>query len=118
MQKARSLSARAVVRPSAQFDITPRERQPRLVSEVHAALGFPRGVIHGGEDWNVTDIKVGDLVSWASNEKTRVGVVSVVHEDGSCTIDLTTQAGRFEQRISGARLHRITSTTEPQSKEE
>ena len=74
-------------------------------------------MIHGEEDRNVTDIKVGDLVSWTSSEKTRVGVVKVAHEDGSCTIDCTTQAGRFEQRISGARLQRITSTTEPESKE-
>jgi hypothetical protein len=74
-------------------------------------------VIHGEEDWNVTDIRVGDLVSWTSNEKTRVGVVRIVHEDGSCTIDCTTRAGRFEQRIGGARLQRISSTIEPESKE-
>jgi len=80
-------------------------------------LVWARGVVHGEEDRNMSDIKVGDLVSWTSNEKTRVGVVRVVHEDGSCTIDCSTQAGRFEQLISGARLQRITSTIEPEPKE-
>jgi hypothetical protein len=74
-------------------------------------------VVHGEVDGNVTGIKVGDLVSWNSNAGTRVDIVRVVHEDGSCMTDLPTQAGRSEQQIIGARLQRITSTIEPKPKE-
>lgn len=61
----------------------------------------------------MTDIKVGDLVNWQAGQKMKVGVVKGVNDDGSCTIDLTTAAGRFEERISASRLQRLTSTTEP-----
>lgn len=66
----------------------------------------------------MADIKVGDLVRWQSGGKTKVGVVKTVNEDGTCTIDLTTQAGRFDERIRAARLERITSTIESEAKEE
>lgn len=59
------------------------------------------------------EIKVGDLVSWKAGQKTKVGVVRAMHQDGSCTIDLSTAAGRFEERIGAARLTRLTSTVEP-----
>ncbi len=62
----------------------------------------------------MTEIREGDLVSWRSGERTKVGVVKRVHEDDSCTIDYTTTAGRFEERISSGRLQRITSTIEPE----
>ncbi|MCX6354358.1 MAG: hypothetical protein NTZ78_05575 [Candidatus Aureabacteria bacterium] len=62
----------------------------------------------------MAEIKIGDLVSWKAGQKTKVGVVRNVNEDGSCMIDLTTAAGHFEERISGARLSRLTSTTEPE----
>lgn len=63
----------------------------------------------------MADIRVGDLVSWKSGQRTKVGVVKGVNEDGSCTIDYTTTAGRYEERISGARLQRITSTIESEA---
>jgi uncharacterized protein YijF (DUF1287 family) len=66
----------------------------------------------------VAAIRAGDLVSWRSGERTKVGVVKCVHEDGSCTVDYTTTAGRFEERISSGRLQRITSTVEPAGVEE
>ena len=58
-------------------------------------------------------ITVGDLVSWTAGQKTKVGVVREVNADGSCTVDITTTAGRFEERISAARLERLTSTAAP-----
>lgn len=64
----------------------------------------------------MAEIKVGDLVSWAAGQKTKVGVVRTVNEDGSCTIDLSTTAGRFEERIGAARLVRLTSTVDPSQK--
>lgn len=59
----------------------------------------------------MAEIMVGDLVSWTAGQKSKVGVVREVNADGSCTVDLTTTAGRFEERISAARLVRLTSTT-------
>jgi len=64
----------------------------------------------------MAEITVGDLVSWTAGQKTKVGVVRVVNEDGSCTVDLSTTAGRFEERIGAARLVRLTSTVEPAQK--
>jgi hypothetical protein len=58
----------------------------------------------------MTEIREGDLVSWQSADKNRVGVVKVVNTDGTCTIDVSTRAGRFEERIRATRLNRITST--------
>ena len=66
----------------------------------------------------MAEIKVGDLVNWTSGEKTRVGVVKAVNYDNTCTIELTTKAGRFDERISVSRLARITSTIEAESKKE
>ncbi|MDD5556159.1 MAG: hypothetical protein PHN82_02800 [bacterium] len=60
----------------------------------------------------MADIRIGDLVSWKSGQKTKVGVVRQVNEDGSCTIDYTTTTGRFEERIGAGRLERITSTVD------
>ena len=64
----------------------------------------------------MADFKVGDLVSWSAGQKTKVGVVRAVNEDGSCAVDLSTPAGRFEERIGAARLTRLTSTVEPSQK--
>ena len=79
------------------------------------AGGHPRGrrCLSGGFE-EMAEIKVGDLVSWQSGEKTKVGVVKAVAEDGTCTIDLSTRAGRFEEHIRASRLTRITSTIEPE----
>lgn len=61
----------------------------------------------------MAEIIVGDLVQWTAGQKTKVGVVRVLNPDGSCTVDLTTAAGRFEERISAGRLERLTSTVAP-----
>ena len=61
----------------------------------------------------MADIRGGDLVSWQTGQKTKVGVVRALNEDGSCTVDMSTPAGRFEERIGAARLTRLTSTVEP-----
>jgi hypothetical protein len=55
----------------------------------------------------MAEIGVGDLVRWQAGQKTKVGVVRVVNSDGSCTVDLSTTAGRFEERIGAARLEQI-----------
>ncbi|MCX6357561.1 MAG: hypothetical protein NT045_06785 [Candidatus Aureabacteria bacterium] len=62
----------------------------------------------------MAEIRVGDLVNWCTGEKTKVGVVRGIDPDGSCVIDVTTAAGRFEERINPSRLTRLTSTTESQ----
>jgi hypothetical protein len=61
----------------------------------------------------MSEIESGDLVRWQSGEKVRVGVVKSVNDDNTCTIDMTTRAGRFEEKIRTSRLERITSTVTP-----
>jgi hypothetical protein len=61
----------------------------------------------------MSEIEPGDLVRWQSGEKVRVGVVKSVNDDNTCTIDMTTRAGRFEEKIRTSRLERITSTVTP-----
>ena len=61
----------------------------------------------------MSEIEPGDLVRWQSGEKERVGVVKSVNDDNTCTIDITTRAGRFEEKIRTSRLERITSTVKP-----
>jgi hypothetical protein len=61
----------------------------------------------------MSEIEPGDLVRWQSGEKVRVGVVRSVNDDNTCTIDMTTRAGRFEEKIRTTRLERITSTVKP-----
>lgn len=63
----------------------------------------------------MADIKVGDLVSWLSGEKTKVGVVKAVNENGTCTVDVSTRSGRFDENIRTERLERITSTVESEA---
>jgi hypothetical protein len=65
------------------------------------------------KDTIMSEIESGDLVRWQSGEKVRVGVVKSVNDDNTCTIDMTTRAGRFEEKIRTSRLERITSTVTP-----
>ncbi len=60
----------------------------------------------------MSEIKTGDLVQWETGNKTRVGVVKEVREDGTSVINIPTTYGSREETIKTDRLKVITSTIE------
>lgn len=58
-------------------------------------------------------IRVGDLVQWEAGAKMRVGVVTSINPDSTCSMNVQTPAGTISMRIRSRRLERIVSTTEP-----
>ncbi len=60
-------------------------------------------------------VSIGDLVKWQTTDKTKVGVVESVNEDGTCTISIQTKGGKRAERIRTERLEFITSTIRPQT---
>ena len=63
------------------------------------------------------EIKVGDLVQWQTDDRSRVGVVKSVNDDGTCTISRQTASGATEEKIKTERLETITSTVEPEGEQ-
>ncbi|MFH1038902.1 MAG: hypothetical protein V1789_09590 [PVC group bacterium] len=63
----------------------------------------------------MSEIKIGDLVQWATGNKTRVGVVKKVNKDGTSVINIPTTSGSREEKIKTERLKVITSTIESDS---
>lgn len=65
------------------------------------------------EDKEVGSVRVGDLVKWQTKERTKVGVVTEIADDGTCTIDITEKGDRRMEKIRAQRLEVIISTTKP-----
>lgn len=65
------------------------------------------------EEKDITRIEAGDLVKWKTKERTKVGVVLDVEEDGTCTIDISEKGARRTEKIRAQRLELIISTTKP-----
>ena len=70
------------------------------------------------EEKDIEQVQVGDLVKWQTKERTKVGVVVSVEEDGTCTIDITEKGVRRTEKIRGQRLEVIISTIKPGAKTE
>ena len=70
------------------------------------------------EDKDITRIEAGDLVKWKTKERTKVGVVLDVEDDGTCTIDISEKGVRRTEKIRAQRLELIISTTKAGDKTE
>lgn len=62
----------------------------------------------------MSEIRIGDLVQWDTETKTRVGVVKSIDSGGIATINVPTTGGSREEKIAVRRLKVITSTIEPE----